>query len=648
MCGITGAIGWISDEALLAVKRMNEAQRHRGPDGQGSWISEQAQGRGASFSHRRLAIIDLSEAASQPMVDPETGWVLTYNGEVYNYRELRRELEIEGASFSSESDTEVVLKALSVWGERAVEKFHGMFALAAWDPGSRRVFLARDRMGIKPLYYTSRTSGAGAGSPVLLFASELRSLLDSGLVARRIHAQSLETYLWNGFVTGPETILEDVSILPPGCRAWCDPERATIDPKRYWTPPSSKEAAQGEDPHELAAALEQAVAERLVSDVPLGVFLSGGVDSSAVTALAAKSRGDGGVKTFNIAFAEDAFDESRYAEDVARQLGTEHHKIVLSSNGFREGLPEAISSLDQPTFDAVNSYFVSKAVREAGITVALAGTGGDELFGGYTSFEDVPRAQKWARRASFVPVPVLQFLADKLARIKGGRFGQVKPQTRYGKLGSVLATRGNSLDIYQISYSLFRPDFLEELRGQSAGDSPRWGLPPERYRELEASIGREASLRDISRLEMDLFLGDRLLRDTDCTSMAVSLEVRLPLLDHKVIETASRLSESLRYHPLRKKSLLIELGTPGVDPSVFDRPKAGFELPFQLWLKNELKDEVGGLLCDSEACQEIGLDADAVSRLWSAFLQDAPGIYWSRIWAIYILLRWTRQHQVSL
>lgn len=649
MCGIAGAIGILSDQVLNAVAAMSASQAHRGPDGKGNWSIRTGMGRGVAFGHRRLAIIDLSEDASQPMYDEVTGCTLTYNGEVYNYKQLRAELQESGIEFSTESDTEVVLKAIATWGEQALGKFHGMYALAAWDPRRKRVLLARDRLGIKPLYYSSQmdTSSTEGAAP-LLFASELCSLLESGLLARKLDPVSVETYLWNGFVPGPNSILQDVRVLSPGCYAWVDPEEPAVTPVRYWKMPQPVEPSSTPSTKELESALLHAVEERLVSDVPLGVFLSGGVDSSAVAALATKTLGRDRLKTFNIAFAEDKYDESPYALEVARQLGTEHERILLGVHRFLESLPQAIQGLDQPTFDAVNSYFVSRAVRDAGMTVALAGTGGDEMFGGYTSFVDIPRAQAWSRRVSCVPRAWLESIADSVARVKGGRFGSVKPQTRWGKLGAVLGTRGRPLDIYQISYSLFRPDFLAELQGGQSAHSSRAGLPLSRYEELAADLCPKISLQDISRLESSLFLGDRLLRDTDCTSMAVSLEVRLPLLDHKVIEAASRLPDKVRYHPLRRKQLLIQLGTPGLDPAIFARPKAGFELPFQVWLKNELREQVSDLLGDRDGCRSIGLERDAVWSLWSAFLQGAPGIYWSRIWALYILLSWTRQHEVTL
>jgi asparagine synthase (glutamine-hydrolysing) len=396
----------------------------------------------------------------------------------------------------------------------------------------------------------------------------------------------------------------------------------------------------------LRDELTAAVGMHLVSDVPLGIFLSGGIDSSAVAALAVRS-GSTHVRTFNISFDEQAFDESGHARAVARALGTDHHDLRLTEDTFRRQLPEALASLDQPTFDGLNTYFVSRAVREAGLTVALAGTGGDELFGGYRSFRDVPWAARWSRWLSPLPPEFLRRVANGMVRT-GTFSGSVPAQTRWGKLGDALATQGQLLDTYQVSYALFSSDFADQLLLEDVDGELTMGLPTAVARELEELIADRSPLSAVSTLELRCFLGERLLRDTDTASMASSLEVRVPFVDHEVVSAAVGLRESDRFRPLGKKQLLREIALGGLDPSLFDRPKSGFVLPIDRWARDTLRDEMSIALSDRSFSEAAGLDADAVSRLWTAFLRRSPGLYWSRIWAVYVLGWWCREHRLSL
>lgn len=651
MCGIAGAIGAIDPAIIEAVQRMNDAQKHRGPDDEGFWRSAPPVGgsgpppggEGAAFAFRRLAIIDLSADAHQPMIDPETGNVIVFNGEIYNYQELRKELSRQGAMFRSKSDTEVILKAYAQWGIEAVRKLRGMFAFAIWDSRKRQTVLARDRIGIKPLYLAGVERPAGGKA--LLFASEVRSILASDLVPRKLNQVALSSYIWNGFVIGPETIIDGVRLLPAGTIAIVNGDDGRIDLHRFWKIPRSSADRDGVE--NLREQLSTAARQHLVSDVPLGVFLSGGIDSSAVTALAARSAGSR-VRTFNISFDESEFDESQHARAVANALGTEHVEVRLDQRAFRDQLSDALASIDQPTFDAINTYFVSRAVRAAGITVALAGTGGDELFGGYKSFVDIPKASRWSRRLSAVPEGVLRLAAQQIARARLGRFGEVPPQTRWGKLADAMATRGRLVDLYQTSYSLFTTDFMHDLLMVHINGELRSGLSTMRARELSELADDESQLHAISALELSCFVGERLLRDTDAASMAVSLEARVPLLDHQVIEAAAAVEPSRRFHPLGKKMLLRELAMGDLDPAMFDRPKSGFVLPIEVWCRAQLKDQVACTLADSSLCAAAGINHAAVGRLWRAFQAGAPGIYWSRVWSLFVLLEWCRTNRASI
>jgi asparagine synthase (glutamine-hydrolysing) len=642
MCGIAGAIGTIDSAVSEAVRRMSDAQQHRGPDASGLWTSNPAGGEGVVLAHRRLAIIDLSEDGRQPMADPETGNVIVFNGEIYNFASLRRELEAGGARFKSRSDTEVILKAYARWGPECIGRLRGMFAFALWDAGRGTLLFARDRLGIKPLYLCSVVRPGGTRA--LLFASEVRALLASGLVERDLDPVALASYVWNGFVIGPETIVRGVELLPAATAATASRDGVLTAPRRYWQLPAAPEPSGTRE--ELEAQLSDAVQMHLVSDVPLGIFLSGGIDSSAIAALAVRS-GSARIRTFNIGFEEAAYDESGIAGAVAGALGTEHHQLRLTQEMFRQELPDALASLDQPTFDGINTYFVSRAVREAGLTVALAGTGGDELFGGYHSFRDVPWAAAWSRRLSAFPPGLLRRLANAFTRAASLSVA-LPPQTRWGKLGDALAARGELLDTYQVSYALFASDFARQLLQHQVNGELHMGLPVKVAQELGQAIAGGRPLPAISILELWCFLGERLLRDTDAASMASSLEVRVPFLDHRVVEATSVLPDEDRFQPLGKKQVLRDLALRDLDATLFDRPKSGFVLPIDRWARNSLKEEMTAALRDRNFCEAAGLDAGAVDRLWSAFLGGARGLYWSRVWAIYVLGWWCREHRMSV
>ncbi|MBK7644956.1 MAG: asparagine synthase (glutamine-hydrolyzing) [Planctomycetes bacterium] len=645
MCGIAVSIGHIDSAVEAALERVNTAQLHRGPDAGALWRSPTMdKERGVQLAHRRLSIVDLSEAANQPMHDEETGNVLVYNGEIYGFEELRAELVALGNRFHTRSDTEVLLRAYAVWGPECVKRLRGMFVFALWDARKRVLVVARDRLGIKPLYY-ARVVGK-KGRATLFFASELRSLLASELLERRISPAALATYGWNGFVNGDQAIVLGVFELPAAHWAEISLEGELPKPRRYWSVPVPQGPGT-DDLSELRAELERAAREHLVSDVPVGVFLSGGIDSSAVSALTARA-GSGKICTFTIAFDDPAFDESRYARQVSEQLGTQHREILLTEQAFGEQLEAALGCLDQPSFDAINTYFVSRAVREAGITVALAGTGGDEIFGGYKSFAEIPRGARVSRRLRGLPKGALRAFASVVTRAAMGAPGAIPPQTRWGKLEDALGCGGDLVDVYQVSYGLFSGRFLSEmLDGDVAREAVR-GVVPSRREELRELVAGTTPLRAISALELTNFLEQRLLRDTDAASMAVSLEVRVPLLDHLVIEAAARLSDRRRFEPLGRKQALRDVALGGLDPAIFDRPKSGFVLPIERWARGGMLREVADTLQDARACRAIGLAPEPVSRLWKAFEAGAPGIYWSRVWSVFALLRWCAKHSVSL
>jgi asparagine synthase (glutamine-hydrolysing) len=410
--------------------------------------------------------------------------------------------------------------------------------------------------------------------------------------------------------------------------------------------PQGREAAPT-DEAALTGVLEECVRLHLASDVPLGVFLSGGIDSSAVANLAQKSS-RAPVDTFTLVFEEQEYNEGSIARRVAEAIGTRHQEVVLTEQAFIAQLDAALNSLDQPTFDGLNSYYMSQAVRQAGFKVALVGTGGDELFGGYASFRDLPALLRWFTRVKWVPKAGRIALANLVASVMQPAGGTIRPQTRWAKLPEMVRRGESLLSLYQLAYALFLPDFQRQVLGDELGSALVDGLPAAMQSRLLHETRSRSPLSAISVMEQRLFLSERLLRDTDAVSMAASIEVRLPLVDQVLFENVDRLPDRDRYHPLGKKSVLRRIGLRGLDPALFERPKAGFVLPFDRWLRTGLGKVMDRLMRDPAAVKPTGLDAEAVRRLWQAFLEGAPGIYWSRLWVIYVLIRWCQRHQVSL
>ena len=643
MCGIAGIIGRVAEPNRTALRRMSNALAHRGPDGDGSWeASPDDRDWGAMLAHRRLSILDLSPAGTQPMVDPVTGHVVVLNGEIYNYVEMRDRLAAEGQRFQSTGDTAVILRALSVQGRQAIGGFRGMFAFAFWHVNERKLVLARDPLGIKPLFIARNPDHAGEWS--LIFASEVRAILASELLGKpQLNPRAVASVAWNGFIATPETAVVGIEPVWPGQFRVFDSSGKEELSEYYWTIPKNHDASPI-DESKLAQVLEESVRLHLASDVPLGVFLSGGVDSAAVANLAHKiSRAP--VRTFTLAFEEQEFNEGITARRIANAIGTQHQEIVLTEQHFIAQLDTALDSLDQPTFDGLNSYFMAQAIQDAGFKVALAGTGGDELFGGYPSFCDLPRLLRWSKRMNWVPQYVKQHLANIVSSVLQPSRGAFPPQTRWAKLPEMVRRGDDLLSLYQLAYALFLPDFQQQLLGGALADAVADGLPSPMRSRLELETRSRSPLSAISVMEQRLFLGERLLRDTDATSMASSIEVRLPLVDQVLFEHVYRLDDRARYHPLGKKSALRRIGLRGLDPALFERPKTGFVLPYDHWLRTGVSKVMDQTMRDPVAVTPTGLNPEAVLRLWQAFLDGAPGLYWSRVWAIYVFIRWCHRHK---
>lgn len=637
MCGIVGAFGYLDDAVRAGMRRASAALQHRGPDADGEYSWTEGD-RGVLLLHRRLSILDLSAAGHQPMHGPG-GATICYNGEVYNFQDLRAELRAAGHEFRTGTDTEVLLAAHRQHGPDAPTRFRGMFAYALWDAPQRELQLVRDHFGMKPLY-TARARNA-AGRETLVFASELRALLASGLLPRNADLRGVDSYLWNGFVVGPTTIVEGIELLPPATTLRLRLDDLAATKRTWWQMPAPMPQPGARE--NLRTVLAESVQKHLIADVPVGVFLSGGIDSSAIAALAKRATSD--VRTFVLAFAEGEFDESRYAAEVAQRLGTRHQVVNLSQDDFITNLDRAVGSIDQPTFDGVNTFFVSRAARESGVTVALAGTGGDELFGGYSSFDNLPRMARTVQRLRWLPSALRAGIGRLLRPLLAPTRASIGQQVRHGKLPDTLAHGDDLLAGYQTQYALFRRDFLAQLRPAfSLFDT--FGVPDEEFAVLER-LRIDHGPASVSNLEQRMFLGQRLLRDSDAAAMASSLEVRLPLVDTGVLAAVLALPAAERFTTPKKRTLR-ELGMPELPAALFERKKSGFTLPFDRWCRDALRGEIDATLRDPAQCRAAGLEPSAVARLWRAFLDGSRGIYWSRAWSIYALIRWFRDHQVRV
>lgn len=640
MCGIAGYLGPRSDALSRIGNAMARSLAHRGPDDEGleAVDIDGCPDRAILLAHRRLSILDLSPLGHQPMHDAETGNWIVYNGETYNFKSLRRDLEHQGCSFRSQSDTEVLLKGYARRGINILDDLCGMFAFGLWDRQRRELVLAVDHVGIKPLYYWAGSNGA------FLFASELRALMATGLVPRRVDPVGLEGYLSYGAVQGPHTIIAGVRILPPGSYLRIRADGQIDGPHEYWRaqfPTADREPVQRVEDvvAEVRALLDQVVAEHLVSDVPLGVFLSGGIDSSSV--LASASSGSRSLKTFSIGFAEQEFSEAAYSREMATRYGSQHTEICLSEGDLLKMLPGALDALDQPTLDGTNVYVISRAVRDAGVTVVLSGQGGDEIFGGYPTFQQVEQAAMWRRRLAVVP---------RLAWAGGARLWdavQARRRVIPDKVGQWLGGDGSAFTAYFLLRQVFPPSVRRSLFPGEHRVSPE-GLPADLAQLLRDRVDNLDVFNLVSLLECRTYLGNMLLRDGDVMSMAHSLEVRVPFLDRRLVEMVSRLPGQTKLDGPLPKALLLKAMGDRLPASIYQRPKQGFTFPWSHWLRQDLRPMADEALNDRTAFLKLGMDPSAVLGLWRAFLAGRPGITWSRIWTLIVLREWTNRHGAAL
>jgi len=643
MCGIAGvwaAKGGNSEALSASVRRMTDALRYRGPDDEGYFQDETA---GLALGHRRLSIIDLSQEGHQPMTSPDGRYVISYNGEVYNFQELRRELEALGFRFRGHSDTEVMLAAFQAWGvEPAVKRFVGMFALAVWDRQSRELLLIRDRLGIKPLYY-------GWLRGVFLFGSELKALRAYPGFHAEVDRDALCLYLRHNYIPAPRSIYKGIYKLLPG-HILTVPQAAAgetgVRIHAYWSVRQAAEAgmrnrfnSDGEALQALEETLRQAIGCRMIADVPLGAFLSGGVDSSTVVALMqAQSRRP--VKTFSIGFREPKYDEAAHARRVAEHLGTDHTELYVTPEEAMAVIPSLPAMFDEPFADSsqIPTFLVSQLARRA-VTVSLSGDGGDELFAGYDRYfhamniwRKIARLPLPARRAlggvlQHSPVAILAVLGAPL-RLLSGR-GRELSADRLQKLGSMLASNSPQA-LYRELLSHWRQPDRVVLDGHEPdyflSDESNWGISAE-------------PVESMCFADMNSYLPDDILTKVDRASMAVSLEARVPVLDHRVVELAWRVPMHMKIRGNVSKWLLRQVLYKYVPVSLIERPKMGFGVPIDEWLRGPLRDWAESLLAPERLRREGFFDPQPIQVKWQEHLSGKRRWHYY-LWDVLMFQAW--------
>ena len=652
MCGITGTSWTTRDKNVspLVLRRMSHVLSHRGPDDSGGYHSDISQKSflfsdesqlaeftptsevGAALGHRRLSIIDLG-TGHQPLCNEDgTVWI-AFNGEIYNYQELRTELIQQGHHFKTESDTEVIVHLYEEQGPACVERLRGMFAFAIWDENRQRLFLARDRIGQKPLFYREE-----AGR--LSFASELKSLLQIPGASREVDPHAIDLFLAYQYVPHPWSILKGYQKLPPAHRAIY--EKGQLKVERYWTPPyqnpQGRSDLQFESPQQWSKALRQTLTEsvriRMRSDVPLGAFLSGGIDSTIIAGLM-QSMSERPVHTFSIGFPVKQFDERSYARDAAKMLGTEHHEYVVEPEAL-EMLPRLSWHYDEPFADssAIPTMYLSQVTRQE-VTVSLSGDGGDELFAGYDRYRAVALSQWFDRLPNFAKKMMTASIWQKLPasveqksfrrRVKRFLAGlAVPPERRYLKWVGIFDTE-RRLEMYT-------PEFREQIH---AFDADQFLLDAYQLCPDRDFVTRTTATDVLTYLPCDI------LTKVDIASMAHSLECRSPFLDHHVAELAAVMPLNLKMHKGRGKQILVDTFSDLLPESIQTRKKMGFGVPLNKWFRNELKPLLFDVLLDQRSLDRQIFNRAAVEQLINEH-QNQQWDHSARLWSLLVLEMWFR------
>jgi asparagine synthase (glutamine-hydrolysing) len=562
MCGIGGIIdvSLTADEIRFRLERMQAKLRHRGPDDEGLYFDGRS---GVGLAHTRLSILDLSFAGHQPMSTADGRYTIVFNGEIYNFWKLRDELERDGATFRSRTDTEVILELFRRRGDDCVDDMVGMFAFAIWDEIEQKCVLARGSMGIKPLYVWQR-------GPAIAFASEIRALLAADLAPKRLCPRGARGYLLYGAMQDPLTLVEGVEAIMPG-DTWTWQNGQVVKRHHYNFSFAPDGVAAADAPRLASDALEDSVRRHFVSDVPVSIFLSGGIDSTAVLALARRC-GFEDLHTYSISFDEVEFNEGDVAARTASHFGTNHHDWRMTAADGRKLFADFLTSLDQPTNDGFNTFCVSKLAHDDGAKVVLSGLGGDEVFGGYPSFQAVPNLVRWHRRLA---------AANRLRDV-GGRFAErFALQTRLRRAGTFLQSDGQIAAAYWAMRGIFTPDEADQLVAKYLG-ATHVGFADEPFGSEPPSFSSDEDR--VSYLELTRYMQNQLLRDSDVMSMTWGLELRVPLVDRELIRRISQIPASTRL--AAGKQLVLD-AVPEIPPWVAHGRKRGFSFPFELWIAGD-------------------------------------------------------------
>lgn len=619
MCGIAGIVSFSRNIDLPStIRRMTDAMAHRGPDADGFYTNDII-----ALGHRRLSIIDLSTAANQPIADHTGRYQIIFNGEIYNYRDVKKLLT--DYPFSTNSDTEVLLAAYSKWGADCLPYLKGMFAFVIWDAVEQVMFIARDRMGVKPVYYFVNDN-------VFLFASEIRAVLGSGMVPAKANKFAIREFLSYQSVGFPESAIEGIHQLEAGSSITIRDNRYSI--KKYWDTASTPTvdfdfSDRLRVQQQVRLLLRNAVERRLVSDVPLGAFLSGGIDSSAVVGLMAEVS-SARPNTFTVGFEEKEFDESGYANIIARKFNTHHNQVLLKPAVFLDELTNALNAMDTPSGDGVNTYVVSKAIKQSGLTVALSGVGGDELFAGYPFFKQYLQLKKYAGVWGGS-----KFLRSGAAALLGNN-------NKALRLKQLLNAPASSIRYFYPEFRrIIAPKLLASLTKWDAGQPT---LLEKQLAILPGSLEAFPLLSQVSIAEYTGYTQHTLLKDTDQFSMAVSLEVREPFFDHDLIEFVLAIPDILKY-PAYPKQLLVESLNGLLPDEIIHRKKQGFLFPWSIWMKKELRS-----FCE-ERLQRIAqrdfINGKNLLAYWQRFLNNDVSVRWMEIWLFVILEYWLEKNGIE-
>ena len=612
MCGINGIIHFNQSLPLAkqVIHAMNESLKHRGPDAAGSYISDSI-----ALGHQRLSIIDTSENSNQPMFSSSEKTVIVFNGEIYNYKELREELK-QLYTFKTFSDTEVILALYETQGENAFEKLAGMFAFILFDIEKQIVYLVRDRFGMKPLYY-------GNSNEVIYASSEMRALLETNVFSNKLNTDVLSEYVSTQTVHFPNTIIEDIYILEPGHYLKIDKNQNS---KRcyYEIETENSFGSKIEFQNQLKESLSLSVEQHLRSDVNYGAFLSGGIDSSLLVGLMSEIS-ESPVQTFTISFEEDAFNESEFAQLIAKKWNTNHHEVVLKATDFLNKIPEAIHAMDHPSGDGPNTFVVTEAAKKSGLTVAISGLGGDELFAGYPVFKHLSQIK--SQLPFTLPKPIRSVMSAAYKQFNKSEVGRRKSDMlRYGA--------SNLKGCYNTMRTVWDSKTILKNQSQPAA------IP----HIDEAFLDTKRLITSVSRSEIYGYMHDILLRDSDQMSMANAFETRVPFLDHRVVNCAMRIPDELKF-PHTPKQFLTDTFSHILPSEIVNRPKMGFTLPWNIWMRHELKsfcEEGIAILCKTSYFKN-----EALLKAWNSFKNGDQNKPFTSFWHLVVLGHWIKNNHIQ-